>query len=239
MIRRTIECFPVFVLICLFASCNSGESADIKSASLDSLERKEILNNSPVLSPERSLAAMEVEEGFEVKLVAAEPLVSAPIALTFDDKGRIWVLEMEGYMPDTAGTGENKPNGKIIILEDENGDGIADNRKVFMDSLVLPRALCLIEDGILVASPPNLWYVEIKNDQPGKKVLVDGAYTIGDNVEHDANGLMRAMDNWVYNANSEKRYRKKGDHWITEWTRFRGQWGITQDNYGRLFYNNK
>ena len=107
-----------------------------------------------------------------------------------------------------------------------------------MDSLVLPRALCLVEDGILVASPPNLWYVEIQNDHAGKKVLVDGAYTVGGNVEHDANGLMRAMDNWIYNANSEKRYRKKGDHWITEWTRFRGQWGITQDDYGRLFYNN-
>ena len=238
MIKRKIEIIPVFILMCLFASCNSGENTDIKPPPLDSLERKEILNNSPVLSPEKSLAAMEVEDGFEVKLVASEPLISTPVALTFDEKGRIWVLEMEGYMPDTAGTGENRPNGKIIILEDKNGDGIADSRKVFMDSLVLPRALCLIEDGILVASPPNLWYVEIKNDRPGKKVLVDGAYTIGDNVEHDANGLMRAMDNWVYNANSEKRYRKKGDHWVTEWTRFRGQWGITQDDYGRLFYNN-
>ncbi|HRP56566.1 c-type cytochrome [Agriterribacter sp.] len=237
MIKRRMECFPVFILVCLLVSCNTGES-NIKPPPLDSLERKEILSNAPVLPPEKSLAAMEVEEGFEVRLVAAEPLISAPVALTFDDKGRIWVLEMEGYMPDTAGTAENRPNGKIIILEDKNGDGAADHRKVFMDSLVLPRALCLVEDGILVAAPPNLWYVEIKNDRPGKKVLVDGAYTIGDNVEHDANGLMRAMDNWVYNANSEKRYRKKGDHWITEWTRFRGQWGITQDDYGRLFYNN-
>ncbi len=237
MIKRTIECFSVFILVCLLAGCNTGDS-NIKPAALDSVERKEILNNSPVLSPERSLAAMEVEKGFEVRLVASEPLISAPVAVTFDDKGRMWVLEMEGYMPDTAATGENRPNGKIVILEDENGDGIADHRKVFMDSLVLPRALCLVEDGILVASPPNLWYVEIKNDHAGKKVLVDGAYTIGGNVEHDANGLMRAMDNWIYNANSEKRYRKKGDHWITEWTRFRGQWGITQDDYGRLFYNN-
>lgn len=181
---------------------------------------------------------MEVEEGFEVQLVAAEPLISTPIALTFDDKGRIWALEMEGYMPDTSGTGEDRPNGKIVILEDKNGDGIADNRKVFIDSLVLPRALCLTGDGILVASPPNLWYIEIKNDRPGKKFLVDAAYTSGTNVEHDANGLMRGMDNWIYSANTEKRYRKKDGHWLTEWTRFRGQWGITQDDYGRLFYNN-
>ena len=238
MIKRTIEIIPVFVLACLLASCNSGKSNAIKPAPLDSLERKEILEHSPVLSPEKSLAVMEVEDGFEVQLVAAEPLISTPTAITFDDKGRIWVLEMEGYMPDTSGKGEDAPNGKIVILEDKNGDGIADNRKVFIDSLVLPRALCLVDDGILVASPPNLWYIEIKNDRPGKKVLVDAAYTSGTNVEHDANGLMRAMDNWIYSANAEKRYRKKGDHWLTEWTRFRGQWGITQDDYGRLFYNN-
>ena len=237
MTKRIMEGFPV-ILVCLLISCNSGESTNMKPALLDSLERKEILSKSPVLSPEKSLAAMEVEDGFEVKLVAAEPIVSTPIALTFDNKGRIWVLEMEGYMPDTSGTGENLPNGKIIILEDKNGDGIADNRKVFMDSLVLPRALCLIESGILVAAPPNLWYVEIKNDHPGKKILVDGAYTIGDNVEHDANGLMRAMDNWVYSANSEKRYRKKGDHWITEWTRFRNQRSISGYNV-KIVENNR
>ncbi len=238
MIRRIIECFPGFIVVCLLAGCHSGKGPGIKPAPLDSLERKEIISQSPVLSPEKSLAAMEVEEGFEVQLVAAEPLISTPIALTFDDKGRIWALEMEGYMPDTSGTGEDRPNGKIVILEDKNGDGVADNRKVFMDSLVLPRAICLIEDGILVAAPPDLWYIEIKNDRAGKKVLVDAAYTSGNNVEHDANGLMRAMDNWIYSANTEKRYRKKDGHWLTEWTRFRGQWGITQDDYGRLFYNN-
>ena len=190
-----IERIRVLLLVCLWTGCNFGEGTNIKPATLDSLERKSILERSPVLSPEKSLAAMEVDEGFEVQLVAAEPLVSTPVALTFDDKGRIWVLEMEGYMPDTLGTGEDQPSGKIAILEDRNGDGIMDNRKVFMDSLILPRALCLIENGLLVAEPPNLWYIEINNDRAGKKTLVDADYAVGGNVEHQPNGLLRGMDN--------------------------------------------
>ena len=180
---------------------------------------------------------MKVEEGFEVKLVAEEPLVTAPVALTFDVKGRIWAVEMVGYMPDVYGKGEDKPNGKVVILEDKNGDGVMDERKVFLDSLVLPRAICLIDGGILVAESPNLWYYEIKDDKPGKRTLVDDKYADEGNVEHQPNGLLRAMDNWIYNAKSTRRYRKQGSRWIIENTHFRGQWGISQDNYGRLYYN--
>ncbi|MDB5264364.1 MAG: dehydrogenase [Adhaeribacter sp.] len=195
------------------------------------------LEASPFVSPEASLKLMQVEPGFEVKLVAAEPQISAPVALTFDNSGRMWVIEMIGYMPDTVGTGEEKPNGKIVILEDKNKDGVADARKVFLDSLELPRAICLIEDGILVAEPPRLWYYKIKNDRPVSKTLVDDKYTEGGNVEHQPNGLYRALDNWIYSAKSNKRYRKSGDKWLIERTHFRGQWGISQDNYGRLYYN--
>ncbi|WP_031527106.1 DUF7133 domain-containing protein [Dyadobacter crusticola] len=193
---------------------------------------------SPFISPENTIALMQVENGFEVKLVAAEPLVSAPVAMQFDDKARMWVVEMTGYMPDTIGTGEDIPNGNIVILEDKNKDGVYDDRQVIIDSLVLPRAICLIENGILVAEPTNLWFYEIKNDKVGKRTLVDPKYTEGGNVEHQPNGLLRAMDNWIYNAKSDKRYRKVGNKWLIEHTHFRGQWGICQDNYGRLYYNN-
>jgi putative membrane-bound dehydrogenase-like protein len=145
---------------------------------------------------------------------------------------------MNDYMPDTLGIGEDKPTGKIVILNDKDGDGLMDERKVFLDSLVLPRAICLIEDGILVAEPPKLWYYKIENDLPVKKTLVDEKYAEGGNVEHQPNGLLRALDNWIYNAKSNKRYRKKGEKWLIEKTHSRGQWGITQDDYGRLIYNN-
>jgi mono/diheme cytochrome c family protein len=215
-------------------SCNNASSV---KGSTDPLAIKKQLS-SPVVSPQEAIKKMHIENGFAVKLVAAEPLVTTPVALTFDEKGRIWVVEMEDYMPDTLGTGENIPTGKVVILTDTNGDGTMDERTVFLDSLVLPRAICLIENGILVAEPPKLWYYEIQNDRPVKKTLVDDKYAEGGNVEHQPNGLLRGLDNWIYNAKSSKRYRKNGDHWLIEKTHFRGQWGITQDDHGRLYYNN-
>src|SRR5690606_20107051 len=108
-----------------------------------------------------------------------------------------------------------------------NGDGTADTRTVFLDSLVLPRALAIVGNGLLVAEPPRLWFVEINHDKPGRKTLVDSLYTEGGNVEHQPNGLLRSMDNWIYSAKSSKRYRFENGRWKKEDTHFRGQWGIT------------
>lgn len=238
MIKKIIYFFPVAATFFFSTGCGSNRTSPANGLAIDEATQKKIIAEAPVLSPGESISAMKAENGFEVKPVASEPLIRAPVALNFDDRGRIWVLEMQGYMPDTAGHGENVPDGKVIILEDKNGDGIMDDRKVFLDSLVLPRALCLVENGLLVAEPPKLWYVEINNDRSGKKILVDSAYAVGGNVEHQPNGLLRGMDNWIYNANSTKRYRKKGNQWLVERTHLRGQWGISQDDFGRLYYNN-
>ncbi len=217
------------VLIFALAGCKQSHKNSTDSR---------VIPESPSLSAKQSMKLMNVENGFVVKLVAEEPLVSAPVAMNFDNQGRLWVVEMENYMPDTLGTGEDNPTGKIVILSDKNGDGLMDERKVFLDSLILPRAICLIENGILVAESPRLWFYEIQNDRPVKKILVDSAYAIGGNVEHQPNSLFRAMDNWIYNGESDKRYRKKGNDWLIENTHMRGQWGMTQDDLGRLFYNN-
>lgn len=190
-----------------------------------------------MLDPKASIQAMVLAHGFDIELVAAEPLVIAPVAMTFDGQGRMWVAEMDGYMPDTLGTGEDRPVGRIAILEDTDGDGQADKRTVFLDSLVMPRALCLVGDGVLVAEPPNLWFYGIEGG-PVRKTLVDSAYAEGGNVEHQPNGLFRALDNWIYSAKCDWRYRKLPDgKWLKERTHFRGQWGISQDNWGRLYYN--
>jgi putative membrane-bound dehydrogenase-like protein len=240
--NKSLKYCLLLLTACFLVYCQANKPKEVKQGPVSAGTKvspadKIDFTSSPVISPRQSIELMQVEEGFEVKLVAAEPLISTPVALTFDGKGRIWVVEMNGYMPDTLGTGEEVPNGKIVILEDQNNDGVADNRKVFLDSLVLPRAICLIEDGLLVAQPPHLWYYPIKDDLPGKRILVDDKYADGGNVEHQPNGLFRAMDNWIYNAKSSKRYRKRGNSWETERTHFRGQWGISQDNYGRLYYN--
>ena len=238
---KNIVCFTIIaVFICsvfsvIMQSCTSNEKQNVHS---DSLAIKQSVAESPVLTPGESLKKMHLEDGFEIKLVAAEPLVVAPVAMEFDKMGRIWEVEMQDYMPDTLGTGEDMPGGKIVILTDTNGDGLMDERKVFLDSLVMPRAICLIENGILVAEPPNLWYYDIENDTPKNKKLIDSLYAKGGNAEHQPNGLFRALDNWIYSAKSDMRYRKSGNTWLKERTHFRGQWGISQDDNGRLFYNN-
>lgn len=179
----------------------------------------------------------KIEPGFNIQVVASEPFLDAPVAMDFDDAGRMWTVEMNGYMQNLEGTGDDEPNGVISILEDTNNDGIVDKKKIFIDSLVLPRAIAHVYNGLLYAEPPNLWFVEIENDKPKNKVLVDSLYADGGNVEHQPNGLLMHIDNWIYNAKSHFRYQRKAGKWLKEPTTFRGQWGITKDNFGRLFYN--
>ncbi|HEX5153275.1 MAG TPA: c-type cytochrome [Parafilimonas sp.] len=236
-----MKCIQKFSTICIilcsvcFYACNNSSRSITKK---DSIVIRKSIQEEPALSPQEAIQKMHIEDGFEVKLVAAEPLIAAPVAMSFDEKGRLWVVQMTDYMPDAEGTGEDKPTGKIVILTDKNGDGLMDSSKVFLDSLVLPRAICLIEDGILVAEPPNLWHYDIKNDKPYNKTLVDSTYADKGNVEHQPNGLLRGTDNWIYNAKSDTRYKKAGNKWLIQHTHFRGQWGITEDDYGRLLYNN-
>lgn len=188
--------------------------------------------------PKISLDNYKIEDGFELSVIASEPFLKAPVSLDFDNKGRMWVVEMIGYMPNLEGIGEDEPNGRITILEDLDKDGRVDHKKVFLNKLVLPRGLALVYGGLLYIDGPKLWFVEIKNDKPGKKTLVDPMYAEGGNVEHSSNGLMMNIDNWIYNANYNFRYQLKNGKWLKEPTSYRGQWGITKDNFGRLYYNN-
>lgn len=188
--------------------------------------------------PKVSLEGYQIEDGFELSVIASESQLKAPVSMDFDNKGRMWVVEMIGYMPNLEGIGEDEPNGSIKILEDLDKDGIIDHSRVFLDKLVLPRALAHVYGGLLYSDGPKLWFVEIKNDKPGKKTLVDPIYAEGGNVEHTSNGLMMNIDNWIYNANYNFRYQLKNGKWLKEPTSYRGQWGITKDNFGRLYYNN-
>ena len=233
--------FSIPILFFLFLQLISGgrfHGSEFLNGFTDTIGLRDEFSKSPVLSAAESIKKMKLEDGFNIQIVAEEPLLNSPVAMSFDHTGRIWIVEMENYMPDTLGSGEDLPTGKIVILSDKNGDGKMDQRKIFLDSLILPRAISLFENGILVAESPNLWFYEIVNDKPVRKVLVDAKYADGGNVEHQPNGLFRALDNWIYNAKSGKRYRKIEGKWLIERTHFRGQWGITQDDQGRIFYNN-
>ncbi len=193
----------------------------------------------PVHSPlEQQETFRFAEPGWRIELVAAEPLVEDPVAMAFDGQGRLWVVEMRGFMRDIDRSRVKEPDGRVVVLEDLDGDGLMDRRTVFMDGLILPRSISIQSDGILIAENKPLWFAQdLDGDlKADRKRLIDPRYA-KDNVEHSANGLLRGLDNWIYNAKEGHRYQREGDKWIRDETEKRGQWGICQDDWGRLFYN--
>jgi putative membrane-bound dehydrogenase-like protein len=199
---------------------------------------REKIPPSPALSPADALKTFALQDGFRVELVASEPLVEDPVAITFDPQGRLWVVEMRGFMPNLDGAGESEIPGRIAILEDSDGDGRMDKKTIFLDDLVLPRAVALVRDGALVAEPPKLWFCRDTNGdgKADEKIEVASDYGERKNPEHTANGLLLARDNWIYSLYHTWRYRFLGGRWVREPTPNRTQWGLTQDDFGRLIY---
>lgn len=195
--------------------------------------------DSPARTPEEELGTFQLESDFEILLIAAEPLVESPVIIQFDEDGRLWVVEMRGYMNDFEGSEEKLPVGSVAILEDTDGDGRMDKRTVYLDSLIMPRALGLFRNGALVAENNSLWITQdLDGDwQADSKILLDSTYAANGIPEHSDNGFVRNVDNWYYSAKSSLRYRFQEGGWIRDSTEFRGQWGISQDDRGRLIYN--
>lgn len=193
----------------------------------------------PFLTPEDEARTFNLPPGFHAEVVACEPMVQHPVQMRFDADGRLWVVEMRGYMPDIEGHGEDQPVGRISILEDTNGDGRMDKSTVFLDNLVMPRAIGLVRDGALIAVPPKLLYCRDTNGdgKADQQVEIADDYGIGGNPEHQPNGLMMGLDNWIWNADYSKRFKYVDGRWISDIVPDLGQWGISQDNYGRLFHN--
>lgn len=223
---HTVRFLFLFCLLYCFSACSKHESIDGNAPS-------------PPKSPKEAIKSFQIESGFEVQLVASEPLVQDPIFITFDEDGRLWIIEMRSFMPDIDGEGESLPLGRINVLEDSNGDGQINKSTIYLDSLIMPRALGLIKGGALVAENNALW---ITFDDDGdlvadRKELFDPTYAANGIPEHSDNGLLRNIDNWYYNAKSKLRYRQINGAWVRDSTEARGQYGISHDDQGRLIYN--
>ena len=230
----------LLLALCLVASIAHAQSGDKPGEKQESRVPKEKIPANPPLAPADALKTFKLPPGFRIETVASEPLIETPIAMQWDADGRIWIVEMPTYMPNPAATGEMEPTNRISILEDTDGDGKMDKKTVFLDGLVMPRALCLAYGGVLVCEPPALWWYPIEAGfKPGKRVLVDKNFAPAGlkNPEHTGNSPTWFLNNWIISANHTYRYQRVDGEWKRQPTTFRGQWGMTMDDWGRPFYN--
>ncbi|MEM7306667.1 MAG: c-type cytochrome [Planctomycetota bacterium] len=223
--------------VALWAAPQNGDAAGEEQPPLPA---DLVIPAAPPLPWEEQLATFEVPAGYAVELVAAEPLVRDPVVTAWDAEGRLWVCEMRAYMRDVDGTDEDEPIGEIAVLEDTDGDGRMDKRTVFLDGLVLPRAILPTRGGLLYIEPPRMLFCrDVDGDGRGDEteVLETGLGGI-QSPEHAINGLLPGIDNWILCANHGFRFRWNGEG---EWERQRvgkaGQWGVAKDDLGRVFFN--
>lgn len=192
------------------------------------------------LSPEEELKTFKLPPGFRIELVASEPMIESPVAISFDDQGRLFVVEMRSYMRDLEGTTEKEPTSRISLLTDVDGDGRMDKASAFLDNLVMPRGVMAVRGGAFVAEPPNLFFCR---DTKGtgvadeKTLIATDFGTFGGQPEHMANTPTWAMDNRIYSANYGTSFKLANGAWQKGPGLGRGQWGLSQDDAGRLFYN--
>src|SRR6188768_1403621 len=137
----------------------------------------------PPLPPEEAAKKMTLPEGFEARIFASEPQVVNPVAMTWDDRGRLWVVELYEY-PLGAAPG-TKPRDNIKILEDTDNDGRADKVTVFADGLNLATGLLLGYGGAFVGQAPHLLFLQDTDgdDKADKRTILKAGFGLEDRHE--------------------------------------------------------
>ena len=210
------------------------------------------------LTPAESLAKITAPQGFKVTLFAGEPDVVQPIAMTLDDRGRLWVIENLSY-PTWKATGRDR----IVIFEDTDNDGRFDKKKVFWDKGRYLSGLALGFGGVYICDAPDLAFIADKDgdDVPDAEpvVLLDGWSTKG---KHNVlNALKWGPDGWLYGCNGITAPSKVGKPGTAEKDRTEincgvwrwhptkhifevyahgttNPWGLDWDQYGQMFITN-
>lgn len=188
----------VFALITVLWAVNVAMSQEPKLKVPDTLDKDyaaELPRSTP-LSPEEALKSFEIASGFKLELVAAEPLVTDPIAICFDENSRMYVVEMRGYSEE-----RDQKLSRIRLLEDTDGDGKYEKSTIFADGLLWPTAIHCWKGGVFVADAPDLFYLKDTNGDgvaDEKEVQFSGFGT--SNVQGLVNTLQWSFDNRIYGA---------------------------------------
>jgi putative membrane-bound dehydrogenase-like protein len=164
----------------------------------------EILKNpsgEPALSPEGEKQSFHLPKGYEIDLVASEPLIADPVNFAFGPDGRLWVVEMGDYP--RGEDGEGAPGGRIKVLSDVDHDGVFDHATLFLDELGFPNGVMPWRDGALVSCVPDVFFAR-DTDGDGKaderRVLLTGFPA--SNPQHRVNGFAYGLDGLVHLAHA-------------------------------------
>src|SRR6188768_1523711 len=239
--EKSVRHLPALALGFLLASCSTPTELSQTAAETPAAPSPP---PSRALSPEASIATMQLPGGYRLEPVLTEPQIAEPVMVAFDGNGRMYVAEMRTYMMDADGTGEQEPVSRVSRHEDTDGDGVYDRHTVFADKLLLPRIMLTLDDRIIIGET-NTDDLYIYRDSNGdgvsdeKKLWFKGGPR-GGNMEHQPNGLVWAMDNGIYSTYYDYRLRV-GSHGeaIKESIPVNGgQWGLTQDDWGKVWFVN-
>jgi len=164
----------------------------------DFIPRRQSAPPGPPLTPEQAIAKMTVPPGFRVELVASEPALQNPVAMAFDDRGRIYVTESFEYPRREAGPGRDT----IKILEDKDGDGLAETVKVFAEGLNIPSGIAIGHGGVWVVNAPDLLFMEdTDGDDVADKTTVIVTGFGRDDTHELPNALTWGPDGCLYGLN--------------------------------------